>query len=68
MPTLRLIRQQRCLSIQELASAAGIPRSIIFLIETGRATPGDEIAHLIAAALEVDWLTINEVHGRPPGY
>jgi transcriptional regulator with XRE-family HTH domain len=68
MPALRLVREQRRLSMQELASAAGIPRRIIVLIETGRATPGEEIARLIAAALDVDRLTIDELHGRPPGY
>jgi transcriptional regulator with XRE-family HTH domain len=54
--------------MQELARAAGVPPSAVFLVETGRATPNDEIARLIAAALGMDWLTIDEFHGRPPGY
>jgi transcriptional regulator with XRE-family HTH domain len=65
MPALRQVRQQRHLNMLELARAAGVLPSIVFLTERGRVRPEPEMAQRIAAALGVDVETIDEFHGRP---
>jgi len=58
----------------ELAKAAGVLPSLVLLTERGRIRPEPEMARRMAAALGVEWETIDEFRGRvsnrhdPPNY
>lgn len=51
---LRVLRQERGLTQQELADMSYIDRSYVAQIETGRKVPRPEVRVLIAAALDVE--------------
>ncbi len=51
---LRELRAERLLSIRELAQAANVAPSTIYLTEVGRTTPHASVMRRIAAALQVD--------------
>ncbi len=54
MPTLRETREDRLLTVRELAQRAGVAPSSIYLIETRRATPRMPTVRRLATALSVD--------------
>lgn len=60
MPTLRQARAERLLSIRELAAAAGVAPSTIYLIEAGRTRPRPRVIRRLARALDVDPHSIDE--------
>lgn len=60
MPTLRQARAERLLSIRELAAAAGVAPSTIYLIEAGRTRPRPRVIRRLARALDVDPRSIDE--------
>ena len=57
---LRDVRAEKLLSISELARLAGVARSTIFLIETGRTVPRLSVVRRLTAALEADPQSVNE--------
>jgi transcriptional regulator with XRE-family HTH domain len=60
MPSLREVRAARLLSMRELAALAQVAPSTIYLIEKGRTVPRLSMVRRLAAALEVDPLTVDE--------
>jgi transcriptional regulator with XRE-family HTH domain len=60
MTTLRAARAERLLSIRDLARAADVAPSTIFLTESGRTVPRPSVVRRIAAALEVEPAEIDE--------
>jgi transcriptional regulator with XRE-family HTH domain len=60
MPSLREVRTARLLSMRELAALAQVALSTIYLIEKGRTVPRLSMVRRLAAALEVDPLTVDE--------
>jgi len=68
--SLREWRAERLLTIRELARAAGVASSTIYLTETRRTTPRPAVMRRIASVLEVDAQQVGEfrraidAHGR----
>jgi transcriptional regulator with XRE-family HTH domain len=60
MTSLRTARAERLLSIRDLARAADVAPSTIYLIESGRSVPRPSVVRRIAAALEVQPAEIEE--------
>jgi transcriptional regulator with XRE-family HTH domain len=60
MPSLREVRADRLLSMRELAALAQVALSRIYFIEKGRTVPRLSIVRRLAAALQVDPLTVDE--------
>ena len=57
---VRLLRQQADLTLAELATAAGLGKSTLAQLESGRANPSVETLWAIAAALQVPFARIVE--------
>ena len=57
---LRAVRAGGLLSMRDLAEAAGVAPSTIYLIEAGRSTPQPSVMRRIAAALNIHPLAIAE--------
>jgi transcriptional regulator with XRE-family HTH domain len=57
---VREVRAEHLLSIRELARAAGVAPSTIYLIEAGRTTPHLSVIRKLAGALGIEPLTIAE--------
>src|SRR5687768_560774 len=57
---VRTLRQQADLTLAELASAAGLGKSTLAQLESGRANPSVETLWAIAAALQVPFARIVE--------
>jgi transcriptional regulator with XRE-family HTH domain len=60
MPSLRALRAARLLSIRGLAQRAQVAPSTIYLIEAGRVTPGPLSIRLLASALNVAPVAVDE--------
>jgi len=69
---LRVWRAERLLSMRDLAKAAGVAPSTIYLLEVGRTTPRPSVMRRIASVLGVDARAIAEFacaieeYGLPP--
>ena len=53
MPTLKETRAARLLTMRELADAAGVALSTLYLAESGRSVPSFRVIRAISAALGV---------------
>jgi transcriptional regulator with XRE-family HTH domain len=60
MASLREVRIARLLSMRDLAALAQVAPSTIYLTEKGRTVPRLSIVRRLAAALDVDPLTVDE--------
>jgi transcriptional regulator with XRE-family HTH domain len=60
MASLRELRVARVLSIRELAELAEVSPTTVYLIESGRRTPRYGVMRLLAAALKVEPLQVDE--------
>jgi transcriptional regulator with XRE-family HTH domain len=60
MASLREVRTARLLSMRDLAALAQVAPSTIYLIEKGRSVPRLSVVRRLAAALQVDPLTVDE--------
>jgi transcriptional regulator with XRE-family HTH domain len=60
MALLREVRTARLLSMRELAALAQVAPSTIYLIEKRRTVPRLSMVRRLAAALQVDPLTVDE--------
>ncbi len=58
---LKLERNKRDLSQQELAMRAGVDKNTIWKIETGQVSPTIITLEKIAKALEIDFATLTDV-------
>ena len=50
---LQAVRDQKDVSVRDLATQVGVTTQYIYLLQTGAHTPSDELRMKIAAALEV---------------
>jgi len=57
---LRDARRRRFYSAADLAEEGGVSAGVIYAIETGRELPTLRTARLLAAALEIDPLEVDE--------
>ncbi|MDH6196634.1 transcriptional regulator with XRE-family HTH domain [Mycobacterium frederiksbergense] len=76
---LRAVRQQRGMTLEELAEATGLTKSYLSKIERQRSTPSIAVAMKVARVLEVDvaqlfsedpaatTLAVDRAEGRPDG-
>jgi transcriptional regulator with XRE-family HTH domain len=54
MPTIKELREKQYLSIGELAKRAGVSRTVIYSIESGKHKPIRRTVRALAAALGVE--------------
>ncbi len=68
MPTLRVLREQRCLTQEQLAVAAEVSTSTVYNAESGRTYPRPAIIRRLARVLTVAPCDIEfEMGVRPSG-
>ena len=66
--SLRAWRAERLLTIRELARAAGVAPSTVYLIEAGRTTPRPSVMRRIASRLGVEGHRVAEFRRAIEGY
>ncbi len=58
---VRLLRQMRGLSLQQLAELAGLSKAMVHAVETGQRAPSIIVLLRVTAALRVPWVALADV-------